>query len=228
MSITLGTITFDEAHTAVREQYEEVGGRDSRRIEISGLVAGMRSVENIEARLDAILDAASQETFDAALSVRNGRRMFVRRARFSREILRPRLVGTFSLVLEARNAFEESIAATSIDWPVTISGTTLPVSAGGNTSSLPTITLVASGQVVAPGFSDGSRSLVYGGTVGNNKTLVFDAAAGKVWLDSVDVTPYTEGVFLQIQPEGTVLTYSDAEDSSHTASVNVSFHDRWW
>jgi len=228
VSITLGTITFDEAHTTVREQYEEVGGRDSRRIEISGLVTGMRSVENIEARLDAILDAASQETFDAALSIRNGRRMLVRRSKFSREILRPRLVGTFSLVLEARDPFEESIAAMSVDWPVTVSGATLLVSAGGNASSLPVIALVASGQVIAPGFSDGSRSLVYGGIVGNNKTLILDAAAGKVWLDSVDVTPYTDGVFPQIQPEGTVLVYSDAEDSSHAASVNVSFHDRWW
>lgn len=228
MSITLGTISFDETHTTVREQYEEVGGRDGRRIEISGLVTGMRSVANIEARLDAILDAASQETFDAALSVRSGRQMFVRRAKFSREILRPRLVGTFSLVLEAKDPFEESIAATSIDWSVTTSGAAFPVSAGGNACSFPVITLVASGQVVAPGFSDGTRSLAYGGSVGNGKTLVFDAAAGKVWLDSVDVTPYTEGVFPRIQPEGTVLAYSDAEDSSHTASVNVSFHDRWW
>lgn len=80
MAITLGNFTFDAAHTTIRERYEEVGGRDARRIEIAGLVVGQHSVADIEAQLDMILAAASDATSDAELSVRSGRRILVRRS----------------------------------------------------------------------------------------------------------------------------------------------------
>ena len=41
MSITLGPVTFDDSTTAVKEKLEEVGGRDERRITISGIVTGL-------------------------------------------------------------------------------------------------------------------------------------------------------------------------------------------
>ena len=40
MAIVLGSVTFDETHTTVRERFEEVGGRDARAIDISGVIVG--------------------------------------------------------------------------------------------------------------------------------------------------------------------------------------------
>ena len=87
MAITLGSVSLDEANTAVREDLEEVGGRNERRIRLTGSIVGENSVAAIHDRLDGILDAASVEDFSAELSLRAGRRMFVRRDKFRREVL---------------------------------------------------------------------------------------------------------------------------------------------
>ena len=54
--------------------------RDARRIEIAGAVEDASSADELEARLDAILDAASGESYEAELRLRPGRRLLVRRA----------------------------------------------------------------------------------------------------------------------------------------------------
>ena len=82
MAITLGPVTFDDAHTTAKEKLEEVGGRNERRVTVSGAIVGQNTVAAIEAQLDAILDAASVEDFSAELSLRSGRRLFVRRNEF--------------------------------------------------------------------------------------------------------------------------------------------------
>lgn len=228
MAITLGSVAFDETHTTVREKFEEVGGRDARRIEITGVIVGEHSVADVEAKLDAILDASSLETYEAALSVRAGRRMWVRRAKFRREVSRVTLTGAYELTLEAEDPFEESTTATSDEWPVTASGQTRPFTAGGNVFSIPTITLVATGTIINPSFSDGTRTLAFSGTVGDGETLVLDGGSGVATLEGSDVTPYTSGAFPRIAPEGTTLTYEDDAASSHTATVTVAFRDRWW
>jgi len=228
VSITLGSLTFDEGHTSVRERYEEVGGRDGRRIELQGMIVGEHSVGDIETCLDAILDASSVDTYEAALVVREGRRLWVRRVKFSREISKQPLVGTFTLELEAQEPFEESISETEVEWAVAASGATKVVSSAGNVFAKPCITLVADGDVVNPCFSDGPRSLTYYGTVGDDETLLMDGSSGTVTLDGVDVTPYTSGNFPRIEPEGTTLTYTDDASSSHAAAVTVAFRDRWW
>lgn len=228
MPITLGNITFDETHTTVRETYEEVGGRNERRIEISGLITGESTVADIVSALDEIIDAASVEDFSAALSLRTGRRLYVRRDRFTREVAPDRLVGSFMMRLLAKDPFEEAVDPTSEQWPITASGATKAVATGGNVFSKPVITLVASGALVNPSISDGSRTITYSGTVGDGLALVLDGPAGKAQLDGDDVTPYTSGLFPRIEPDGTTLTYTDDATSSHTATATVAFRDRWW
>src|SRR5690606_1988193 len=115
MPITLGNVTFDEANTTVREKLEEVGGRNERRITISGLVLGDSTPASIEARLDAILDAASLEDYTGELSLRPGRRLLVRRDAFKRELRPEELVGAFTLELSAREPFEEASVETLIN-----------------------------------------------------------------------------------------------------------------
>jgi hypothetical protein len=224
----LGSIAFDAAHTTVREKYEEVGGRNERTVEISGAIVGESSVAAVEAKLDSILAAASTDDYTAELSIRSGRRLFVKRSAFAREVSSAALAGSFVLSLGAREPYEESTTLTSVNWSISASGATKAFTSGGNVSAPPTIRLTATGSVVEPAFSDGTRTIVYSGTVANGSVLVFDAGAGKVTLDNEDVTPYAAGLFPRLAPGQTTLTYTDAASSSHTASVTVEYQDRWW
>ena len=227
MAMTLGAVTFDEAYTTAQETYDEVGGRDERVITLSGLILGETTVVGVEARLDAVLDAASDADY-AELSVRDGRVMQVRRESFKRTLNRAEKTGSFELVLAARDPYEYAETETTVSWPVSASGVTLLVSPGGNVYAQPAIALSASGTVVAPTFSDGTRSIGYTGSVADGSALLFDAAAGTVVLDGADVTPYCVGDFPRLDPGGTTLTYTDDTASSHTASVTVKYRDRWW
>ncbi|GMV92322.1 MAG: hypothetical protein AMXMBFR82_21000 [Candidatus Hydrogenedentota bacterium] len=228
MAITLGTYTFDPAHTTVRETHQEIGGRRERVVEIVGLVVGESTVSAIDAVLDAILDAASPEDYSAALSIRPGRQLFVRRTAFKRERSSDAMVGSFELALHARDPYEHSLIPTSQNWSIATSGATFPVAAGGNHASEPVITITAEGDLVNPAISDGVWSIVYNGTVLAGSVLVFDGPNARVTLDGADVTPYTTGLFPEIAPEGTTLTYTDDAASTHDAEAVVSYHDRWW
>jgi len=228
MPITLGSVTFDELNTTVREKLEEVGGRNERRITLTGLLLGESTVADIEARLDAMLDAASLEDYSGVLSLRAGRRLLVRRDAFKRELRPEELVGAFTLDLSARDPFEESIAETLLNWIIAASGATLNAAALGTMDAKPVITLTATGTLIDPAVSDGTRTIAFSGTVPNGQSLVLDAPAGKVTLAGADVTPYTTGDFPRIAPEGTTLTFTDATGSSHTATATVRFRSRWW
>jgi hypothetical protein len=228
VSISLGGITFDPAHTTVREKHEEVGGRDARRIAISGLIVGASSAEEIESALDAILAAASGNGYESELTLRSGRRLQVQRISFVREVSKDALAGSFVLELDAEDPFEESVDVRTLAWAVTASGDAISISGGGNSPSALVIALVASGDVVCPAFSDGRRTFAYAGTVRDGETLVFDGRQRVVTLGGVDVSAYSEGVFPQAAPEGAVLTYADSPESSHQASVTVTIRDRWW
>jgi hypothetical protein len=228
MTITLAGVTFDPAQTVVKERHEEVGGRRERTVELTGLILGESSVAAIEAKLDAVLDAASAEDYSAALSVRPGRRLWVRREAFTRQVEPSTLAGSFTLKLKAKSPFEEAETPVSQVWTITHSGETIVLASGGNVYAAPVITLTASGSLVDPAISDGTRTIQYGGIVGDAQTLTIDASAGTVWLDDEDVTPYTSGEFPRTEPEGTTLTYTDGPGSSHTAAGAVEYRNRWW
>ena len=228
MSIVLGGITFDPAHTTVREKHEEAGGRDARRVVISGLIVGAASSDAIESALDAILAEASGDGYASTLSLRSGRRLMVQRVSFLRDVSKDSRVGSFVLELDAADPFEEAAEERVVSWEVASSGATVSISGGGGAPSSPVIALVASGDVVCPALSDGTRRIVYSGTVRDGETLVFDGRQGIVSLDGGDVTPYTEGIFPLAAPGGTVLMYTDDPESSHRVSATVTVRDRWW
>lgn len=228
MAVTLGPVTFDEAHTTVSEKLDEVGGRNEREVTISGMIVGQNTVAAIESQIDAILDAASVEDFSAELNLRSGRRLFVRRKTFKREVQGAALVGAFTVELEAKDTFEESTALTTVNWIVTASGQTKAAASAGTVYAKPKFSLVATGTIVDPAISDGTRTLAYSGTVQDGETLELDMAASTATLEGVDVLPYTSGRFPRISPEGTTLTYTDGAASTHTAQITVTYRDRWW
>jgi hypothetical protein len=154
--------------------------------------------------------------------------MFVRREAFVREVSAETLTGAFSLKLAARDPFEESTALHSVAWPVTLSGATLELATSGNASARLTITLTASGALIDPSFSDGTRTLAYHGTLSGGDVLSIDGASGVVTLNGDDVLPYVSGVFPELNPAGSTLTYQDDAASSHSANVTIEYRDRWW
>ena len=228
MAITLGAITFDPARTRVREKHAETGGHLGRHIEISGTVLAENAPEEVEAALDAILAAASNEDFTAALSLRDGRRLFVRRAGFTREVCRDSRAGAFVLDLESRDPFEEAAIGYSLPWAITASGATKSCPTLGNAPTAPVFHVGASGTLVNPGFSDGARTIRYWGSINPATTLTFDGAARKVIRDGLDATAYTTGEFPAIFPGNTTITYTDDPASSHQLNVFVVYADRWW
>ena len=228
MGITLGNYVFDETRTAVGEKYAEVGGREARVIELRGVMEGLESAEQVEAALDTILQAASDQGDEATLVLRPGRRLYVRRSAFTREVIQGGGAGRFLLVLEARNPYEIAEMETLVFWVFSGSDQTKYLSTAGNVYALPIITVTSPAVMTRPAFGDGIRQITYEGTVGINQELVFDAVAGKVTLAGEDVTPYTTGLFPQVAPGGTVLTYTDNSATAPTVMAAVAYRDRWW
>lgn len=227
MSINVGGYQLDTAYTAVREEYEMVGGRQTRAIQITGLLRGTGNLTALVDALDGIAQAVS-ETVPTEIALRAGRRLFARRERFVRELSSHALVGHFVLELRADDAWEESAIEKEFEWEIGLSGATLDVTNDGNADAMPVITLEAESLLVTPAVSDGTRTLVYEGNVPNGATLVIDSGLRQVLLDDLDVTPYTSGDFPVLEPGLTTLEYTDDPASSHLVSATVRFRDRWW
>lgn len=228
MLVTLGNYTFDPVHTTVQERHDEVGGRRERTVELTGLIVGESTVDAIESQLDAMLDAASAEDYSAALSVRPGRRLWVRRERFTRQVESSARVGSFTLTLKAKSPYEEAVELSVYPWAIAHSGEEIHLAAAGNVFALPIIRLMPMGNMVNAAVSDGVRTLEYAGVVRDGSALVFDAPNGRVTLDGEDVSPYTAGEFPRIEPENATLIFSDGISSTHAATGAVEFRSRWW
>lgn len=228
MQPILNGYAFDPVQSHVRDRIEEIAGTERRRVEISGLITGKASLEDIEAELDAVFHAASEGDWSAELSLRPGRRLWVRREACVRRVSPETLTGAFDLTLEARHPDEESLSLQTFDWTITESGATCAFATAGTAPARPLIALTALGMLIQPSFSDGARLIIYDGVVPEGSTLSFDGLLGRVSLDGEDVTPYVTGEFPRVPPEGAVFSYEDDASSSHSATAVVSYRDRWW
>lgn len=227
MGITLGGYAFGESVTSVRESLKERGGRDARVVSIKGVLEGFTTVAALEAELDALVAAAS-DAEEVAMALRPGRRLWVKRTGFVREVYRDALTAAFELSLEAPDAVEEAEEESVVAGVYTDTQQTLSVPANGNTPARPHITLVPDGPVTRPSVGVGDSVLIYDGIVAAGQSLVVDAAAGAVLLDGVDVTPYTAGVPPLLYPGSNILTYADESLTIPNIAVAVRFHSRWW
>lgn len=227
MAIAVGGYMFDARTTVVRESYEEVGGRQTRAIRITGLLRGASDEGTLIDALDGITKAVSAES-PVPVSLRPGRQILARREAFSREVNGRTLTGQFVLDLRAETAWEESEVLHAAEWVIGMSGATIDLDNAGNEVAWPVIALTAEDILITPGITDGARTLVYDGNVENGSTLVFDGAAQEVRLDGVVVTGYTSGEFPRLEPGETTLTYTDDPGSSHQVTGSVTHRDRWW
>jgi len=227
MSISVGGYTFNARTTVVREAYEEVGGKQTRAIRITGVLRGAADEAALIDALDGITRAVS-EAAPVVVSLRPGRRILARREAFSREVNGRTLTGQFVLDLRAQTAWEESDALHEAEWIIAMSGAELDVENAGNGDAAPMISLTAEDVLILPSVTDGTRTLVYEGNVGSGSTLVIDGRAREVKLDGIDVTGYTSGDFPRLAPGETTLAYLDDPASSHQATASVAHRDQWW
>lgn len=226
MPITLGPITFDETRVVVREKHEEIAGRTVRTVLLTVLLDQAFTPASLEARLDAIVAAVPCDGY-TTLSLRPGRRLHVRRLAVSRAIARARLTGALELKLESRDPTEEADTPRIEVWRTTVSGHSRTCPSGGNAPAFAHVTIVADAPLAEPAISDGARTITYHGAVAPFQSLVIDGETGAVVLDGEDVTPYTSGQPPRILPPQTTLVFSDAEDSSHDATITLAYRDRW-
>jgi len=227
MQTKLGQHTFDPARTTAIENFEEIGGRTTRTVRLQGVLEHLESRAALEAALDAVL-AAAPASGQTPLSLRLGRRLLVRRTGFRREVMREPLVGAFRLDLEAVQPREEAETLSEDTWYFASSGATHLFHTSGNTPAAPVLALTASGTVIEPALSDGTRILQYDGVLEHGDVLVVDGPERRVTKNGADVTPYTTGLFLRIAPPETLFTYTDAPDSSHAGVIEASWRDLWW
>ncbi len=227
MAITLGTLSLDERYVAVKERFEEVGGRDERRVELTGLVSDVSTVAGIEARLEEILREASTNRSWTTFSVRAGRRLWVRRLSYEREVQRGRKTGVFKLVLEVRDFFEESDTETVVTWEA-FSGSTREFASSGTGATPISAVIVPEVDVTSWALSDGTNTLSAQGVFAAGVAIRVDGVARKVWVGEREITGYVEGTFPEVRPEGTTLTYTDSDEGAHAAAITVSYRDRWW
>lgn len=227
MSIRVGDYVFNPRTTVVREQYEMVGGKQTRAIRITGLLRGAADEASLIDALDGITLAVSAEG-TVLVSLRPGRQLPARREAFVREVNGQTLTGQFTLDLRAETAWEDSETLHEVDWLIAMSGAEKDLENAGNAVTMPIIQINAEDTLVTPGITDGTRSLTYEGSVEAGSTLLFDGDAREVRLDGVVVTGYTQGDFPQLAPGETTLRFVDDIASSHQATGSIAYRDRWW
>lgn len=228
MTVILEDYTFDPARTSVKERLAEVGGTDERIIEINGILAGFPSTDAIEAELDAILQRASKEDYSAVLSLRTGRRFFVRREAFHREIAPAAGTGAFTLTLTARDTTEEAITPRTHTWTLDTPQASLSLDTAGTAPARLVARLCPQDAITAPALGDGVHTLSWPGIVNAGACLEINGETRTVLLDGETVTSFTTGEFPRVVPPQTTLSYSDASGSARPLEMVLSWRDRWW
>ncbi len=227
MPITLNTHTFDPALTTAREDHQELAGQDGRTIRINGILQGLPDTPAIEAALDNILAAASEDEI-TLLSLRPGRQLRVRRKKFTREVQKEALLGRFELILHAEDPFEEATDLTIWPWSVSNSPATRDITLNSTAPTPILLILQANNTLIEPSITDGTRTIAYDGVLPTGTVLELDGKRRQARIDGNDVTPYIPGEFPLLTPGPNTLTYTDDPTSTHNALIAIWFNERWW
>jgi hypothetical protein len=223
--MVIGDVTLPETMVTVREEYEEVGGRDARRLRVSGLLPAT-TLSQLQQQMEQLV----QRSFETQLAVvlRPGRVLWARRARLFHEPCIAAGLSGFTLVLEVPDIFEYSEAEHAETWTVSAAPVSRSFATVGNASALPVCFAQSAAEWTEPSWSDGTRTLTYTGTVPAGTVLRLDASARRVTLDGDDVTPYVTGEFPEIMTPSGVLTFTCAEALTEPVLMEVRYRHRWY
>jgi hypothetical protein len=227
--VAIGDYAFPEHSTAVDVQSRFIDGTLKKIIRIDAIVLGSGNAADFLANVEDL--EGEVEKFDrgeANLSITPGRYHQGIRLGLQRTLDRESKFAAFEILLLTDDRFERSSELHEEDKTIAASGDTLALSQAGNVYAFPEIALTATGDLVYPVLSDGTRSLAYNGTIPAGSVLVIDADAKTAILNGdTNALPKITGSFPLLSPGDTTLTYTDNEESSHQGSLVVQFRDTW-
>lgn len=226
MAITLGSYTFDEARTEAVQWIEEVGGREQRRVTLSGIVEGDSLADSVAARMLDVAAACSPDSYETPLYLRPERRLMVRRIAYKQTITGNPPLGSFEITLEAADRFEESVYVSQVTAYGAIDGVTRDLENQGAAPAPLTIQITPRDPILNPRVSDGVRTIAYEGTLPAGSVLVLDGESAAAHRDGEEAMPFVTGLFPLVAPAMTTVTFY-ADDAS-AADVQYTFRQRWW
>lgn len=226
MELTIDGYTFDPARTAMREERQEIAGQESRLFRITGMLPSNGDPAAVEAVLDYLGATLAPEAV-VDLFLHPGRRLPVRRQKFTREIHADTGDARFEILLRAEQRYEESTGILDLHWTATESGAQYTFEANGTAIMKPAILLQADAVLTAPSITDGVRTITYNAVLLAGAELRLDSVAAQASLDGVDITPYVSGEFPWIGPGTNLFSYTDETVGAFNAELRIIYSERW-
>ncbi len=226
---SVGDFTFPERRTVVTVRTREVLSRVRREIEIVSLFCSYASLSQLESDLEALEGAL--ERFDrreAGLSLHPGRYLMGWRRDWQKLIEPQARAASIRLLALTDDRFERSVEEHVLNVSITQQNQATPVSQAGNGLAFPRFLLTATGTLINPSFSDGSRTLTCNVQLSPGETLEIDSDRRSVLKNgTTNVLSQTSGEFPLLEPGGGELVYADDAASSHLGSLEIRYRDLW-
>jgi len=217
---------FSPAEIGVIDRVEHDATGSVRRVTCCGLTRPAWLAASPASRLDALAATLLAAPDPVPLSLRPGRRLWVRPRRVVREL---RLEGAaFRLEFDAVDPREEDITPSGMDWPVSAWGETTVVDVPGTASAPFSFRLTARGAVGAPSLGDGVRTIHWMGAMEAGDVLELDGNARTARLNGAPADTLLAGDWPLAGPGHTSLRFEDDLDGDHLADIHVTWRNRWW
>lgn len=222
----LSDYTFRDETTRSVSDLRYVEYRLRREVEIVGILEGFPGLAEFRAEVAALDAAVEAFAVDGAEFLRlPGRYLPGRVLRYRKTVDEAARVASFRLVLLSDDRFERSTTLHTVTLEFSASGQSVDVDNAGTAASLPALTLTAGADLVTPSISDGTRTLMYGGTLTAGESLVLDCDAHTAECAGENALPLLSGDWPQLAPGATTLTYTDAGGAS--GSLRIDYRDFW-
>ncbi len=226
---SVGDFTFPERRTVVTVRTREVLSRVRREIEIVSLFCSYASLSQLESDLEML--EGELERFDrreAGLSLHPGRYLMGWRRDWQKLIEPQARAASIRLLALTDDRFERSIEEHVLNVSVAQQSQATPVSHAGNGWAFPQCSIAATGTLINPSFSDGSRTLTCNVQLSPGETLQIDSDRRSVLKNgTANVLSQTLGEFPLLEPGGGELVYADDAASSHLGSLEIRYRDLW-
>jgi hypothetical protein len=227
--VSIGNYVLPEDATAVRVRTREVLSRVRKEIEINTILRGYGSLEELEQDLEALEGELEKlDRREVMLSLQEGR-FYQGWRKDCRRMVEPKhCVAALDMLILTDDRFERSLVEHHRALTIAASGCGLLIEQAGNGEAFIRARLTASGDLVRPRLSDGTRVLIYEGDLAAGEQLVIDGQAGTVRDgDGVNRLHSITGDFPMLSPGENLLVYEDAASSSHSGLLEVWYRDLW-
>jgi hypothetical protein len=215
--------------TLINESTELVLGRIRKVVSITAI---LEKFSNRSEYLSAVADLEREiERLDRGetdLSIHDGRSLRGRRRKWNLTREDDICLAVAFLEFLAEDRFERSEIENSESFSVTASPQSFDLTPAGNWNALPVLELTAISALSNPSFSDGTRTLILDLDLSPGDMLVIDSEGRTATRnDTENVLNNTVGEFPELAPASATIMYSDETGGGPSASLKVTWRDRW-